>query len=273
MSAKANVTSPEDQRSTSQLVDRAGLERFFTEAASRLAGREILPELSVERLDRFFSGAKHHVDLAEQLDRKLASGFNVFDLIRPDENRLSDVLALLLDPRGAHGQGDLFLRLLIEKLDTGLSTKHTKRATVRREAPTYRIDKNRRRMDVLVDANDLVAIENKVNAEEQPEQVEDYLEHLRLCAQVHSVLSTLIYLTPSGDPPGSIIEEDLNQAVAGNRLRCWSYGHHLRKWLEACQGQCEAPRFRDFLTDFIHYIELEIKRDSADNPEQTAHEH
>ncbi len=238
------------------------LNRFFAEAGSRLAREEALGEVNPEELNRFFDGAKHQVELAEQLDRTEASGFNVFDMIRPDENRLSDVLALLLDPRGPHGQGDLFLRLLMEKLDTGLSAKQTKNAWVQREAPTHRIDNSHRRMDVLVDAGDLVAIENKVNAAEQPEQVKDYLEHMRLCIEGRSVRSTLVYLTPGGRSPDSISREDMAREVAGNRLRCWSYGRHLRGWLEACRSQCEAPRFRDFLTDFIHYIELVLKRES-----------
>ena len=47
-----------------------------------------------------------------EIDRHLASNFNVFDYIVPnrDENRLSDIIANLLDPRGSHGQRDIFLR-------------------------------------------------------------------------------------------------------------------------------------------------------------------
>jgi len=248
---------------TNQFFGETELNRFFTEAGSRLALETALMEVNPDELNLFFNGAKRQVELAEQLDRTEASGFNVFDLIRPDENRLSDVLALLLDPRGVHGQGDLFLRLLIEKLDAGLSNKQTKHAKVQREAPTRRIDNNRRRMDVLVEAGDLVVIENKVNAAEQPEQVKDYLEHLHRCINDRSANSTLIYLTPGGRSPDSSSREDVAREVAANRLRCWSYGQHLRAWLEACRSQCEAPRFRDFLTDFIHYIELVLKRESA----------
>lgn len=248
-------------------LGQAKLDRFFTKAGSLLAKDETLVGLTPEELKRFFSNAKQQVEMAEKLDRLEASGFNVFDLIKPDENRLSDVLALLLNPRGAHGQGDLFLRLLMEKLDAGLSVKHTKRATVRREAPTRRIDNDRRRMDVLVDADDLVVIENKVYAAEQPEQVKDYLEHLHRCIQGRSAHSTVIYLTPGGRPPDSISLEVAAQEVSGNRLRCWSYGKHLREWLEECRSQCEAPRFRDFLTDFIHYIEIVLKRDSESEHE------
>jgi hypothetical protein len=56
-----------------------------------------------------------------RLDRKQATGFNVFDFIDPDENKLSDVLAWLLDPKGSHGQGDVFLPQLFEHLGFGVA--------------------------------------------------------------------------------------------------------------------------------------------------------
>ncbi len=254
-------------------IDPTALNRFFTDAGARLAAEEALKEVKPEELIRFFSQARHQLELAEKQDRTEASGFNVFDLIRPDENRISDVLALLLNPRGAHGQGDLFLRLLIKKLNTGLNLKDTKHAKVWREASTHKIDNSRRRIDVLVDAGDLVAIENKVNADEEPGQIKDYLEHLRLWTEGRSVRSTLIYLTPGGRLPDSLQRENLDREVADNRLRCWSYGRHLCTWLEMCRRQCEAPRFRDFLSDFIHYIQLKIERDSETEPELENYEH
>ncbi len=256
-----------------QFIDPTALNRFFTDAGARLATEEAFKEVEPEELTRFFTQARHQLELAEQLDRKEASGFNVFDLIRPNENRISDVLALLLNPRGVHGQGDLFLRLLMEKLDTGLNLKDTKHAKVRREASTHKIENNRRRIDVLVEAGDFVAIENKVNADEEPGQIKDYLEHLRLWTEGRSVRSTLIYLTPSGRLPDSLHQENVDREIADNRLRCWSYGRHLCAWLEVCRSRCEAPRFRDFLADFIHYIQHEIEQDPATEPEQENHEH
>lgn len=218
--------------------------------------------VALPEVEQFFVGAKRQVELAELQDRKLASNFNVFDLIRPDENRLSDVLVLLLNPRGAHGQGDLFLRLLMQKLDVGLTLANTKHARVRRESPTNRIESSQRRLDVLVDVGDVVAIENKVNAGEQKDQVKDYLEHLRRYTQGRATRSVLIYLTPSRKAPDSIAKREADRAVADNRLRCWGYGLELRAWLEQCEAQCEAARFRGFISDFIRYIELMIQRDS-----------
>ena len=58
-------------------------------------------------------------------------------------------------------------------------------------------------MDVLIEAGMLkVAIENKVESIDQPEQVKDYLEHLRYCTRVPPARSMLIYLTPDGRPAG-----------------------------------------------------------------------
>src|SRR5437762_477168 len=40
-----------------------------------------------------------------------APSFRVLSLLSPDENRLSDIIAELLDPHGSHGQGTAFLTL------------------------------------------------------------------------------------------------------------------------------------------------------------------
>ena len=222
-------------------------------------------DFSAATIERFFASAAQQLELAAQHDRHHAARFNVFTLIRPDENRLSDVLELLLNPRGAHGQRDLFLRLLIERLATGLSTRHANHAKVRREAFTHRIDDDRRRIDLLVDATtDLLAIENKVIPQEQEKQIEDYLQHLDRLACDRSAAYTLIYLTPDGSRPTSIDFCTADLEKANNHLRWWSYKRDLSSWLVACRDACEAPRFRDFLSDFISYIDLNFKCD----PEQ-----
>ncbi|MCZ0942464.1 MAG: hypothetical protein OXJ53_05360 [Gammaproteobacteria bacterium] len=75
-------------------------EGLFTQLEPRLAAaREIDRELS------------HH----------LAHRFNVFRYLRDDELGLSRIIADLLDPGAAHGQGPLFLRLLLNNLNVKLS--------------------------------------------------------------------------------------------------------------------------------------------------------
>jgi hypothetical protein len=234
---------------------QAEVEAFFAGASSSLETEQDSASATPEQLERFFTHARNEVNSAEEQNRNLASKFNVFDFITPDENRVSDILAMLLNPREAHGQRDTFLRLLIQQLESGLSLEHTMTAWAQREAPTYRISSYKRRIDILVDARDLLAIENKVKDDsERPEQVKDYLEHLSHCCKTRHAKSTLIYLTPGGIYPQSMTREVTDQEVAANRLRCWSYGR-LRNWLEDCRTECRAQRFRDFLSDMIAYIE------------------
>ncbi|MDP1993957.1 MAG: PD-(D/E)XK nuclease family protein [Ignavibacteria bacterium] len=48
---------------------------------------------------------------------KLAPRFNSFKFICPDEMRLSEVLAMRLNPQGDHAQGDLFLKLFFSEIN------------------------------------------------------------------------------------------------------------------------------------------------------------
>jgi hypothetical protein len=107
--------------SSHQSLNRSELERLFADISLRIelartdvphgSSRPPVHQRDVEEyranLQRFFFDVRYRVQLAErlqrQLDVRLATGFNVFDLIEPDENKLSDVLADLLNPKGNHG--------------------------------------------------------------------------------------------------------------------------------------------------------------------------
>lgn len=228
-------------------------------------------------LEQFFADVGYRVELAEKmqqcLDHKLATKFNIFNLIEPDENKLSDILADLLDPKGTHGQGDLFLRRLFEQLGIVETGKLGEDAIVQREALTDKISNHLRRIDLLVRAGVLLAIENKVDSFEQTDQVKDYLEYLCQCAKEKAIQTVLIYLTPNGRKPKSLALPALEELQKSNKLHCWSYQVELRAWLEACRRDCEAERIRHFLSDFIAYIESDLKRESDNDDEPLIDEH
>jgi hypothetical protein len=257
----------------SQFANQSELQQFFTDIGSLMAQDSSLSQFADQKqLERFFAEIGSRVVMAEkeqrQLDRKEATRFNVFNLIEPDENKLSDVLADLLNPRGKHGQGDLFLRLLFERPDFVSYPKWTAGVRVQREASTYKLSNQRRRIDVLVEdaAGVLLAIENKVDSAEQEDQVKDYLEHLARCS---SVSLPLIYLTPDGRLPDSLKVAERKAAQDEGRLHCWSYQRELRDWLAACRQQCASEKIQYFLADFITYIETELKREALpEQPEQ-----
>ena len=67
------------------------------------------------RLNHFFSvlseKRKAFADNYAYFAPKLAPLFNSFKFIRPDELKLSEILAMLLNPNVDHAQADLFLEL------------------------------------------------------------------------------------------------------------------------------------------------------------------
>jgi hypothetical protein len=177
------------------------------------------------------------------------------------------VLAFLLNPKETHGQSDLFLRRMFSQLGLVADAKHTQHATVRREAATDRILNSCRRMDILVEAGALLAIENKIDSAEQQKQVKDYLEHLDQCIHDGSVRAALIYLSPNGRPPESVSQSEIETLTATGKLHCWSYHDQLRQWLDRCQQACAAPRIRAFLTDLMAYIEAQYQREPVNRHE------
>lgn len=209
----------------------------------------------------------------------LAPRFNAVDCLYPDENRLSAVIAMLLDPGGGHGQGAVFLNIFLEIVATNSKfdkNKHLKnplealkrictlelgerKTNFQLEVPTNYLEKGNenRRIDILLDIDGFgLAIENKPWAIDQPRQIADY--HAHLCHQ-HNYGSNflLIYLSRNGDPPSndSISENDRISQEASGHLIMLSY-LQLKEWCQRCAEKCQAPRVRFFLEEFADYIEL-----------------
>lgn len=223
--------------------------------------------IALADLQQFFADLSYRLNLVETaqrvIDKKLATGFNVFGFIEPNEGKLSDVLAELLSPDGCHGQGDLFLKLLFQKFGFPTPANLGATAKVQREAPTHRILNRRRRIDILVEAGALLAIENKVDSFEQLDQVQHYIEHLRHCARSKSVKFALMYLSPDGRYPDTLRRTTIDKWRRESLLYCWSYDTQLRDWLEECRRSCESDKVRYFLADFICHIDSALRRNEA----------
>ena len=233
------------------------LERFFLELAPRLE--------TARALDR-------------ELDRQLARRFNVLDYLRTDEMGLSRVVADLLNPEGNHGQGIVFLQLLLDKLRFKIDGKiDDSRVDVE-----LTID-DQRRLDVAVriDERHCLAIENKPYAADQPDQVKDYL-----CWLSQYEKHMLIYLSPTGEGPEehSIGDADLAElrkddgprrfvimpyhqaADLDDRFDRFRLSFSLADWLADCRRNCDVDRLRWFLRE----VETFCQRQFGGNTMMTA---
>ena len=123
--------------------------------------------------------------MAGELDRELAHRFNVFDYLRDDELGLSRIIADLLDPKASHGQGTLFLQTLLslEGVRHARSWPDIDRLRVR-VVEREREIRSGRRLDIFVEIGAdeqryCLAIENKPYADDQKNQIRDYLRLAR----------------------------------------------------------------------------------------------
>lgn len=160
--------------------------------------------------------------------------FNVFTTVlkATDEVRLhTRFIHCLLDPQGSHDCGTLFLELFFETLNQLQGLDHTEKKTSF-EAPArdlnWTVFKEASRpgfgqMDILLEsAAQGIAIENKIGALEQPNQVSFYAKYLQRRFGKNSLV---IYLTLDGKQ---------SSTAEGEKYLRISYGEHILTWLEKC---------------------------------------
>lgn len=145
----------------------------------------------------------------------LVSNFNIFETIgiEKNENRHSNILAWLLNPKSNHNLGDLFLRYFLKDLflkndiDSNIdffeiALMDFDDIEIIRE---YIIGK-RNRIDILIKSeqnNLLVIIENKIDSTEGQNQLKTYFELINSEFPKKYKKKLFVYLTKDGSPPSN----------------------------------------------------------------------
>jgi PD-(D/E)XK nuclease superfamily len=179
-----------------------------------------------------------------------APHFNIFRVLSIERREVklhSRFLAELLDPCGSHSQQDHFLNLFFEVAGLPWPCKPTKpsdwRITVEESAVKFG------RLDIVLRANGFIlAIENKIDANEQEEQMARYKEWLDL-QKLEFPKQILIFLTPDGRPPNTISEGE---------CLCLSYSEHIQAWLESIvndvENRIQAPALNSAIKQYLQII-------------------
>lgn len=218
-----------------------------------------------QSLDRYFVSLATELDQARQAirlhDLSHADRFNVFDYIRPDENVLSDIVADLLDPKGTHGQEDTFLRWLFKIVHLPFPCDREPVVVYREELTRY-ISNPLRRIDILLDFGSFgVGIENKPWAQEQVDQVKDYLDNL---SRRYGDQFLLLYFSGDGSAPTSVPVARLVRLEVSNQFRVLAYPLDVTNWLDGCREHCRAEKVRWFLSDLSRYVQGHFRLSFAD---------
>ena len=168
--------------------------------------------------------------------------FNLFTTLLAigNETRLhSRFITHLLNPEGNHDCGNLFLNLFIDTISESnlFPDKEIKNIfedikiqnceLVRTEKPA-----DGRRIDIYLKFNkSIIAIENKIWAGEQPNQIFDYGKFIKS----NKKKNFLFYLTLDGkeSETAKIIDNDSGKNSKVEYF-CLSYKEHILNWLEKC---------------------------------------
>ncbi|MEG1380283.1 MAG: PD-(D/E)XK nuclease family protein [Bacteroidales bacterium] len=186
----------------------------------------------------------------DHLDRLSGDQFNVFRVIGlgSEEVRLhSAFLAELLDPNGSHGQGDIFLKAFVERLE--IADFDTASAIITREKYIGPLTGSGAKatggsIDIFLEDKDrrAITIENKIYAGDQRDQLHRYYNFNN---------DNLLYLTLDGHTPN---QESAGSLQEGTHYRTLSYADDISGWLENCQKESyNLPAVREGIQ---HYLSL-----------------
>lgn len=193
-----------------------------------------------------------HNKFKEAYNQQLAFDFSLFNFFSIGENKVSQVLAFFLDVNQNHGQKDIFLKEFLRMFYE--NDFEIVQIENRCEKPIL----NNRRIDIYIKLKNLtIAIENKIWADDQHNQLKDYLCFLN---NVSSGEYKMFYLNPYGlQPSSNSINENLKeQYIAEGKLEIIGYKQHIIPLISRWISICEADNVTYFLKEFKKYLETKF---------------
>lgn len=239
--------------------------------------------MNIDNIDAFLKEIKPTLDaLANR--RGTDIGFNAFALVSDTyyrENFHSDILKAILDPKGKHGEGSLFLDLF-RKFLIGVAQRHGQ-SDLAAELEKLEIDdsieiarESDGRIDVEIKgANWVIIVENKINgACDQERQLPRYVEGVEKNGYT---VKAIVYLTAAQESEPARIEWKDGDAEMVNKLLLPVVGYTedsriidlVTGWLEPCELRSKAFSTRAVLSQYGELVrnqagetmdELEVRK-------------
>lgn len=190
------------------------------------------PESS-EKCTTLILETKKLISKDEELRKQNGEDFNIFSILRMETSETkthSGMIAALLNPKGNHYQGSVFLKLFLDIIDHkyDVESENLDKVIIKLEHYLGAITKDYEDggyIDILITfpSGKTIAIENKINAEDQPNQLYRYSKH-------NTNDSTLYYLNLLGVEPSEISTKTLKS----DQFKVISYQNNILSWLKDC---------------------------------------
>lgn len=178
--------------------------------------------------------------------------FNIFEILNvelDEVNTHSSILCNLLDPKGSHGEGRYYLDLFLKHLDlykllANLDVVVDKNYFIGKIDDEY---ESGGYIDILLNFDNKfkIAIENKINAKDQPNQLYRYETWLKNNSEKH----LLLYLTKNGDDPS--YSSTKNCERENPYWKNISYSNVIKNWLE---NALKKTKQKQILNQYLRII-------------------
>lgn len=189
----------------------------------------------------------------DAIDKATGGYFNIFEItnMAHKEVHICQVIKELIDPKGSHCQGDIFLKLFVEhvlKLKHEFSDVLYSKTVVTAE---HIIDENRR-IDIYIKVGDKLAIpiEAKIWAGDQYKQCHDYYEYAKECGTEKVIL---YYLTCDGHMPSKESTKGMTPSEI-DTIQLITFSNEVITWLEEClklPSTIRLPSIREIIMQLI----------------------
>lgn len=194
----------------------------------------------------------------KRLEDEKGENYNLFKVIDMTSNETSvhsAFLADLLNPKGLHHMGDVFLRLFTDEFLNGMSFS-TETAIVEREKYIGPVTATTGgRLDIIVTDADrkAIIIENKIYASDQENQLIRYHNYAEKNTSEHK----LFYLSLDGTvhDEDKTAKHDNKELIEEEHYFTISYESDILKWLEQCREKVvDKPLIREGISHYINLI-------------------
>jgi hypothetical protein len=204
----------------------------------------------------------------DEIAKITGENFNVFKILGLTTNEVrthSAFLSELLNPKGNHGQGDLFLKLFLTQFELEFETKN---AIVEIEKHTGFINEEYTEggyIDIIIsNGKKAIIIENKIYAGDQSNQLVRYSNYTKKIYGLNNF--HLLYLTLNGKDAS---HESKGQLVLNSDYHLISYENDILDWLELCKKESVSlPILRETILQYINLIKY-LTNQSTNNKMST----
>ncbi|MDL2320113.1 PD-(D/E)XK nuclease family protein [Alistipes sp. OttesenSCG-928-B03] len=207
-----------------------------------------------QRLDSLLRRVKSALVQSKEFEKMKGENFNVFMVLNKQRDEVkthSAFISELLNPKGSHGMGSVFLghffNMLIEKGHLDATTIDCLNETsVEVEKSVGNILDINSRLDIYISNKKAqICIENKIYAKDQRKQLERYREFLIRNKHKNNLL---LYLSLFGkDYQETDLEKDSDYI-------CLSYKDDILDWLKKClKESVDYPILRESIKQYCEW--------------------